>query len=135
MTLDDLPQWYSVVDFPPPDLHGNPCSHCKGSGITGEQYSHMSSTEYPPLLVDVLCSECDGCGHASHDDCAPNPHGSDADSIIEDEDWEENACLSCGGIGWNPVHAFPSELEPEEMVTLRVPCGCTESRVRVVSDR
>ncbi|WP_167458293.1 hypothetical protein [Streptomyces ardesiacus] len=132
-----LPE-YLYVDFPPIDLgSARPCDECGGSGLDaeGRTFAQPSDGGRPPLLVEVVCSKCEGCGRAEHlDDGCGHPHTDpDMDDGLYDED-EEAPCYSCAGREFNYLQAVVSdeEGEPVEAIYLRVPCGCTADRMRVV---
>jgi hypothetical protein len=133
---------YAEVSYPPPEVTGPPCPTCNGAGVTGEQYE-MATGADPVLLVDVFCPTCDGCGSADpkHAACNPAAHANaDAedylDALEDDLDSEEaERCPSCWGRQWNPVQGFGDfngKGDPERMVTLRVPCGCTTERTQLI---
>jgi hypothetical protein len=121
--------------FPPPEVPaGAACEACEGAGVTGQQYT-MSPPE-PPLVVDVFCGVCGGCGASDHERCN-GVHPADADwdpwaddpawdprdiAPVEGEDTEEDRCPSCFGRQWWACQAFPDP--PSEVLTLRMPCGC-----------
>lgn len=130
------------VTFPSPDLGGQPpCPSCAGAGVTGETYTLQTSEQYPPLLVDVFCPGCGGCGRANHTGCvflSPCTETLDrADDLAEDPDEDEEgelegACPSCQGRTWWICQGFAGEGEDTVMHHLRVPCGCTEGQVQYV---
>lgn len=185
----DDPDTVLVVDYPAPRLDGtDPCGHCNGAGTSGETWEQPSAKGRPPLLVDVVCRTCAGCGRAEHDRCAPGAHATDdpdeiavhLDDILGEYDQEAQAerCLSChgwefwytGGMTladekaaaageqlaaraqaagvseWDMAAAATfGELDEllgdgaqalaraaDTTVYLRMPCGCTEDRVRTV---
>jgi hypothetical protein len=130
-----LPE-YLYVDFPPIDLGGaRPCDECDGSGLDGRTFAQESDSGRPPLLVEVVCSKCEGCGRAEHlEDGCGHPHTDpDMDDGLYDED-EEAPCCSCAGREFNYVQAVlaDEEGEPVEVIYLRMPCGCTADRMRVI---
>ncbi|MET9776199.1 hypothetical protein ABZ023_18395 [Streptomyces sp. NPDC006367] len=137
-----LPE-YLYIDFPPIDLGGaRPCDGCEGSGLDGRTFAQETDGGRPPILAEVVCSECEGCGRAEHlDDGCGHPHANpdmDEDPYDEDEDPydedEELPCYPCAGRGFNYVQAVVSdeEGEPVEVIYLRVPCGCTADRMRII---
>ena len=110
--------------------HAMPCGNCGGLGVTGDCYEQPG--ELLTLVVDVICPDCAGCGNADpgHLGCPPDAHAElDEDWGEHEDDGEpgyESPCPSCiSGRGWNAVQAFGAD----EAVTLRVPCGCSESRL------
>ncbi|MER6616323.1 hypothetical protein [Streptomyces xantholiticus] len=132
-----LPE-YLYVDLPAPDLRGaRPCDACAGSGLDaeGRTFAQESDGGRPPLLVEVVCSKCEGCGRAEHaEDGCGHPHTDpDMDDGLYDED-EETPCYSCAGREFNYVQAVVSDDqgEPVEVIYLRLPCGCTADRMRVI---
>lgn len=140
-----LPE-YLHVDFPHPDLQGSPaCDTCGGSGIDaeGRTYASPSDNGQPPLLVEVMCSTCAGCGRAEHDmeNGCGFPHASmDAEDFLDecdedDPDYdEERPCLSCAGREFNYIQGFTrdDQDQPDEVLHIRMPCGCTADRMRVI---
>ncbi|MFG2408802.1 hypothetical protein ACGFR8_31550 [Streptomyces brevispora] len=137
-----LPE-YLYVDFPHPDLQGSPaCEACAGSGIDaeGRTYASPSDGGQPPLLVEVMCSTCGGCGRAEHDmeNGCGSPHADmDEDGLDdrdEDEYDEEPPCFSCAGREFNYHQGFTrdGQGEPDEVLYVRMPCGCTADRMRVI---
>jgi hypothetical protein len=107
--------------------HQHPCPACQGSGLTGERYT-MPAGDYV-LVIDVLCLACGGCGKGDpdHADCEAGWH---ADPDDEHDEPGEPACWSCGsGRGWYPVQGFTGEGDDMKMRVLRMPCGCSESRL------
>lgn len=71
-----------------------------------------------------------GCGY---------PHASmDAEGLLddynEDEDDEERPCLSCAGREFYYVQGFTrdDQDQPDEVLHVRMPCGCTADRMRVI---
>ncbi|MDV6291330.1 hypothetical protein R2F25_38615 [Streptomyces sp. UP1A-1] len=83
-----------------------------------------------------MCSKCEGCGRAEHlDDGCGLPHTDpDMDDGLYDDEAEEAPCYSCAGWEFNYLQAVVSdeEGEPVEAIHLRVPCGCTADRMRIV---
>jgi hypothetical protein len=130
-----LPE-YLYVDFPPPALNGaRPCDECDGSGLDGRTFAQESDGGQPPLLVEAVCSKCEGCGRAEHlEDGCGHPHTDpDMDDGLYDED-EETPCYPCAGREFNYVQAVlaDDQGEPVEVIYLRLPCGCTADRMRVI---
>ncbi|MET8270746.1 hypothetical protein [Streptomyces sp. NPDC005096] len=133
-----LPQ-YLYVDFPLPQLgDARPCGDCLGSGLDGRNFAQQSDGSMPPLLVEVICSTCFGCGRAEHDEengCGiPHAEG-DEDLVDEPDDWDEPECYSCAGREFNYLQGSTKDDqgEPVEVVYIRVPCGCTADRMRVIT--
>lgn len=131
----------AVVSFPPPTLPGRACSTCEGVGVTGERYRMQLSPDEQPLLVDVFCPRCGGCGRAEHDDetCTAREHAEDDDSGYDDEDdLDDVRCWSCRDRGWWSATGWPVDADRsavgDEVVTLRMPCGCTSGRVELIPD-
>ncbi|GAA3086418.1 hypothetical protein GCM10020000_86350 [Streptomyces olivoverticillatus] len=59
------------VEFPRPDVAGRTvCPACEGWGVSGERVER-ETTERLPLLADVMCRQCGGCGCADHEECPP----------------------------------------------------------------
>jgi hypothetical protein len=120
---------YATVDFPAPPASDTPCGRCGGKGVTGERYE--MTTDGPTLLVDVFCPDCGGCGNGDpeHRSCTPALHAwGDDDGWDEDEDPDVERCRSCDDRGWNAVDGF----NDDEVVTVRVPCGCQTDRIRLL---
>lgn len=120
----------------PPDQHpayARPCPGCGGEGVTGDRFEMPGDPGRPVLLVDVICGQCTGCGNGDpeHLDCRPDAHAypdDDGPDPDDDDGPHVHECYSCGtGRGWNAVQGFHGP-EPD-MVVLRVPCGCSESRL------
>lgn len=135
-----LPE-YLYVPFPAPDLGGaRPCGDCEGSGLDaeGRTYAQPSDGGQPPLLLEVVCSTCEGCGRAEHDpEGCGHPHTDpDMDDGLYDEDDEdqEPPCYSCAGREFNYMQGMLSDDqgEPVEVIYLRLPCGCTADRMRII---
>ncbi|MFI5990226.1 hypothetical protein ACIBAC_00030 [Streptomyces sp. NPDC051362] len=135
-----LPE-YLYVPFEASDLgDARPCDSCEGSGLDAEGRTFAQPTDggRPPLLVEVVCSKCEGCGRAEHaEDGCGRPHTDpDMDDGLYDEDDEdeESPCYSCAGREFNYMQAVVSDEqgEPVEVIYLRLPCGCTEDRMRVI---
>lgn len=132
----DAPATYRVT-FPTPELAGPACAGCAGAGVLAEQMQ-MPTGSGRVLLVDVFCAVCGGCGSAdpAHTACPPAAHAwhDDEDDDPDDDelpDGEEDRCPSCSGRGWFPVQGFTDA--GDQMVMLRVPCGCTTDRAELVS--
>ncbi|MFD9394200.1 hypothetical protein ACFWBB_26710 [Streptomyces sp. NPDC060000] len=135
-----LPE-YLYVPFPAPELGGaRPCDDCEGSGLDaeGRTFAQPSDGGRPPLLIEVVCSACEGCGRAEHDpEGCGHPHTDpDMDDGLYDEDDydEEPPCPSCAGREFNYMQGMLSDDqgEPVEVIYLRLPCGCTADRMRVI---
>ncbi|SEE85421.1 hypothetical protein SAMN05216483_6803 [Streptomyces sp. 2131.1] len=134
-----LPE-YLYVPLAAPDLgDARPCDDCQGSGLDaeGRAFAQPSDGGRPPLLVEVVCSKCEGCGRAEHaENGCGHPHTDpDMDDGLYDEDEdEESPCYSCAGREFNYVQAVVSDDqgEPVEAIYLRLPCGCTADRMRVI---
>lgn len=130
------------VTFPAPDLgDALPCTVCEGAGITGERYAMQAGTQ--PLIVDVFCPACGGCGRTAHEGCREEEHGIGVDDELDDfdlDDGEEDqdeedgqpACPSCDGRTWYPVQGFTEPGENAVVLVLRMPCGCTEDRAQPI---
>lgn len=122
-------QRYAYLPIDPHPAYVRVCAQCEGRGVTGDRYEMPTDTG-PILLVDVICDACTGCGNGdpAHMECAPDAHAYPDDDFDDDDQRDDGAeCLSCGsGRGWNAVQAFP---DADTMVVLRVPCGCSESRL------
>lgn len=135
-----LPQ-YLYVDFPLPQLgDARPCGDCEGSGLDGATFAQQSDGDMPPLLVEVVCSTCLGCGRAEHDEengCGILHAEGDEDLVDDFDDWDmpEGTCYSCAGREFNYVQGFTKDDqgEPVEVVYVRTPCGCTADRMRVIT--
>jgi hypothetical protein len=135
---------YGVVPFPRPGPYERPCGTCGGAGVTGDQYEVAGPAV--TLLADLMCPACGGCGNGDpeHRDCPPALHAS-ADDLLDfglDElddydDDQADPCPSCQDRQWNAVMSFPEneagEPEATEVAYVRVPCGCAEDRVVLVS--
>lgn len=132
------------LPLPAPELPGDPCADCTGAGVTGEVYRWPSGPDSPILIVDVPCLTCRGCGRAEHDEAceAPEHHGDRElrdDDLDDDDAGEEHeyACPSCHGrlcllaTGWRT--GPDSEPLDDEVLTIRVPCGCTTDRLQPVT--
>lgn len=136
-----LPE-YLHVPFPAPDLgDAAPCTACQGSGLDaeGRTFAQPSDGGRPPLLVEVVCSHCEGCGRAEHDleeGCGwPHTDPDMDDGLYDEDDYdEEPPCYSCAGREFNYVQGVLSDDqgEPVEVVYLRVPCGCTADRMQII---
>jgi hypothetical protein len=135
-----LPE-YLYVPFPAPDLgDASPCDSCQGSGLDaeGRTFAQPSDGGRPPLLIEVVCSVCEGCGRAEHDpEGCGHPHTDPDmdDGLYEEDDYdEEPPCLSCAGREFNYMQGMLSDDqgEPVEVIYLRLPCGCTADRMRIV---
>jgi hypothetical protein len=132
-------QDYLYVPFPAPDLRGaRPCDECAGTGLDadGTTFASPSDGGRPPLLVEVVCNACEGCGRAEHDieNGCGLPH-TDPDMNEDLEEREEAPdCYSCSDVGFYYVQGFTTgeDGEPEEVLYVRQPCGCTEDRMRVI---
>ncbi len=132
---------------PEPYRGPDPCPGCAGQKISGEQV--MLTPGRRTLLIDCLCTLCQGCGSSQHlnpdddpdnssdnspdDDPDNSPDNSPDDdpdddpdnSPDDDPDDSPDGKLCCGGRGWFPATAW-STRDPNLAVTLRVPCGCSE---------
>lgn len=109
--------------------HQQPCPACQGSGVTGERYE-LPTGPYV-LLVDVICPACGGCGNGNpaHAGCQPEQHAY-PDEDDNGESGGEPTCWSCGSArGWYPVQGFTGEGDNTRMYLLRMPCGCSETRL------
>jgi hypothetical protein len=139
-------QLYAVLPIPAHPPYLRPCQECDGHGVTGDRYEMAGDDGAPILLVDVICSECGGCGNGDpeHADCPPDAHAYPEDysnSIGEYDDDDEGSgeprCYSCGsGRGWNAVQGIgqSDDGDPEGLAVLRVPCGCSADRLVVGFD-
>jgi hypothetical protein len=135
---------YAVLPLPAHPPYPHPCGPCNGAGVTGERYEMPPGTPGGPiLLVDVICPSCDGCGNGdpAHAGCPRDAHAYpdevDPYPVAYDDDEPEAGCPSCGsGRGWNPVQGFTGGSGPYETAgyVLRVPCGCSESRLVLADD-
>jgi hypothetical protein len=131
MTTDQL----AVVNYPAPALFGSPCPECSGSGLTGERYEAPGGAY--PLLVDVLCPTCLGCGNADHDRCRVSAHADPEGIGFDPSEWDDDGqdgdahpCPECRGRTWNPMQGY----DDSGVKWLRVPCGaCMSDRVRLVA--
>lgn len=122
--------------FPAPERHTgvHQCARCGGRGVTGDQYEMPVGNGETVLVVDQICGRCGGCGRDDeHQDCAPTAHATwdrgedwerwDDELLDELEDPNQGpSCMSCCGRKWNAVQG----LGDDEVVYLRVPCGCAE---------
>lgn len=128
----------TYVPFPSPPLHASPCHSCGGKGITRRHALMETSEGKPPLLIDIFCPHCDGCGNADHTTCDPGAHANDglAELMPDYEDGDSGPqCPSCGGLEYAAVQGLPSEgpATDDDMVTLRMPCGlCTTDRAELI---
>ncbi|KLL11561.1 hypothetical protein [Protofrankia coriariae] len=120
--MNNLPRL--ALELPAPTFTGPPCPSCKGKGVTDLRYEW--TTERAVLMVDVLCDDCTGCGSADHQGCDTARHAEqDQDDYPDDDTNEEPGCPSCDGRGWHPLQGFTEDT----MLTLRMPCGCTEEQL------
>ncbi|MGV9509345.1 hypothetical protein ACWDQZ_27470 [Streptomyces tendae] len=136
-----VPQ-YLFIDLPAPELgDARPCDDCGGNGLTGETFALGVNDDSgtPPLLVEVVCPSCLGCGRAEHDEergCG-FLHAEDDEGLLDDWDDEqdEEPCYSCHGhlFYYLPGITKDDNGEPEQVVYLRHPCGCTEDRARIIT--
>lgn len=69
----------------------------------------------PPLIVEVVCGTCLGCGRAEHDEVngcgAPHTEGDD-DRFDDVDDWDlpdEPECYSCADREFNYVQGFTKD--------------------------
>jgi len=156
-TADSHPL-YAYMPYPAPTVTGAVCPECDGEGVSGELYAMPGDAGPAPLLVDVLCARCLGCGADACPELAvgevevwdmwgeaveipADAWEDDEPDEDEEEAREEEAehlpdlrCRSCDGRGWYPLQGWPSDPDDGEAVTvLRVPCGCMEAFVTLIS--
>lgn len=125
------------VYLPAPRYVGEPggdpvCERCAGTGVSGDRYELASDIGAgAPLLVDEFCGQCQGCGRATHDGCAPLEHADIDRGEIDDEDLDDldEVCPSCWGRQWWACQAFNGGV----VSYLRLPCGCATSLLVEVS--
>jgi hypothetical protein len=152
---------YAVLPIPPHAPYPQTCATCGGRGVTGDRFEMPTTETTPTLLVDVICPDCLGCGNGDpdHAACPADAHAypeeyagpececnggppcdcPDCDHLdcVYRDDEEAQSCPSCGsGRGWNAVHGVGTseDGEPEGLAILRVPCGCSESRLVIGDD-
>jgi len=137
---------YLHIDYPRPDLAGRPaCASCEGWGVSGERVER-ETTVHLPLLADVMCPRCSGCGRADHGECPKGTHGLEPsyeqgqflatydkarDELVD----PHGACACRGGRGfyYHLMHRRPPSGGPGWVIAvLRIPCGCQAQRARVV---
>lgn len=130
---------YLYIDFPEPELGGTErCEDCSGSGLSGDVFAMESDNGMPPLIVEVVCSTCLGCGRTAHDEengCGVLHAGEDADEFFDDQDDEDEQerCFSCRGPGFHYTQGITEDDHSNELeVWTRTPCGCATSRARVI---
>ncbi|MCG8971798.1 hypothetical protein [Streptomyces sp. CL12-4] len=134
---------YLFIDLPAPELgDARPCEDCRGRGLTGDTFALGVNDDSgtPPLLVEVVCPSCLGCGRAEHDEergCGHLHAEGDEDLLderAEEDDQDEEPCYSCHG--WRfyylPGVTKDDNGAPQQVVYLRHPCGCTESSARII---
>ena len=124
-----------MAEFPAPTLPGAACSGCDGAGVTGQMYRWQVQPHDRPLLVEVLCPTCGGCGRAEHDDdtCDAPEHPGYDDDVDEGLDDEPDRCRSCWGVGWFTVQGWSTGADgrpvDDSVTVLRMPCGCAAYRL------
>lgn len=118
--------------LPPPTPFQGPtrCPTCAGAKVLPDWYPFDLAAPRR-LVIQPLCPTCQGCGRAEHEGCQPGEHAdhdpTDDDHDDLDADLSSGPCPSCQGRGWWPMQSFPSP--PTTIIYLRVPCGCSESRL------
>lgn len=140
-----------TVDFPRPTSPAEPCSSCAGTGLSG--HTLLTQLDDAPdtgarrlLVVDTFCTDCLGCGRADHDQCGPATHPASDSYHDELEDLERDEheladpCPSCGPgrPGWNLNVVYqpgPDGDDEGEALYVRMPCGCTQDRIRALPDK
>ncbi|MGA5411614.1 hypothetical protein ACPCSC_30705 [Streptomyces lavendulocolor] len=133
---------YLFIDLPAPELgDARPCEDCRGSGLTGDTVALGVNDESgtPPLLVEVTCPTCLGCGRTEHDEergCG-FLHAEGDEGLLDDwdDDQDDDPCYSCHGhrFYYLPGITKDDNSEPEQVVYLRHPCGCTEGSARIIT--
>ncbi|MDI3102084.1 hypothetical protein QJ054_34165 [Streptomyces sp. AN-3] len=132
---------YLFIDLPAPELDdARPCDDCRGSGLTGDTFALgvNDGSGTPPLLVEVVCPSCLGCGRAEHDEergCGFLHAEGDEDLLNDwDDEQDEEPCYSCHGRLFYYLPGITNDDgEPEQVVYLRHPCGCTEGSARIIT--
>lgn len=133
------------LPLPDPITGPDACRACAGTGVTDDVVSLDEPTATAIIICWILCPECLGCGHTTHDHCKARDHADpealglhpeDDDDLDDDlEDEPEDECPSCHGRRWWPMQAFDNVEtdtwaggghEPT-MYWVRTPCGCTEN--------
>jgi hypothetical protein len=106
---------------PEPYTGADPCALCGGRRVTGDRFL-VDAGAAPPLVVDVFCGDCGGCGRANHDDCDVTEHADvDRGEWPEEEFEVERTCASCSDRRWWACQSF----NEDEIAYLRMPCGCS----------
>ncbi|MEJ8654619.1 hypothetical protein WKI65_42965 [Streptomyces sp. MS1.AVA.3] len=133
---------YLYIDFPAPALgSANPCLDCSGSGLSGDTVATESGDGMPPLVIEVVCDTCRGCGRSEHDEesgCGILHAGEDEAEFFGDQDDEDEEsggapCNSCHGPGYFYVPGFSEDQHGNDIeMWTRTPCGCASGRARVV---
>jgi hypothetical protein len=126
---EQQPKMY-FFDIPTPDLgDSEPCPACSGRGSkSGEQAMVRAERLDRPVLLDIVCGLCRGCGRAEHGSCTAGVHT--GDSFLPGDDWA-HSCQACGGrrfryVDFSDEDAFGNHVA----VYLRQPCGCAQELMR-----
>src|SRR5690348_5520511 len=92
---EQQPKMY-VFDLPAPDLgESEACPMCAGRGSKpGEQAMVPAERLDRPVLLDIVCGLCLGCGRTKHDDCTAGVHA--GEPFLPGDRWA-HSCQSCGG--------------------------------------
>lgn len=137
---------FFYVEFPPPDVADRvACPVCEGRGVSGERVER-ETTMHLPLLADVMCRRCGGCGCAGHDECPKGIHPAETPSeqgrflasydAARDELVNPRGACSCRagrGFYYHMVHRrAPDGVPGWVLAVLRIPCACQTRRVRIV---
>lgn len=134
------------VEFPRPDVAGRTvCPACEGWGVSGERVER-ETTERLPLLADVMCRQCGGCGCADHEECPQGIHAGEPPyeqgkflasyDAARDELVNPHGACSCRedrGFYYHMVHRrAPDGIPGWVLAVLRIPCACQAHRARVI---
>lgn len=123
------PKMY-VFDIPAPDLgDSEPCPVCGGRGSkSGERAMACAERLDRPVLLDIVCGLCRGCGRAEHDSCTAGVHA--GERFLPGDDWA-HSCQSCGGRRFRYVDSSDEDVFGNTVaVYLRQPCGCAQELMR-----
>jgi hypothetical protein len=119
-----------VFEIPAPDLgESDACPMCAGRGSKpGEQAMVPAERLDRPVLLDIVCGLCLGCGRTEHDDCTAGVHA--GDPFLSGGLWA-HSCQSCGGRRFRYVDSSDEDAFGNTVaVYLRQPCRCAKELMR-----
>jgi len=120
-------------NLPLPELDGaEPCPRCMGLGTKAGEHDMVHAENLGrPVLLDIVCSQCRGCGRAEHASCDAGVHAGDA---FRPGDGAPVSCWSCGNRRFRYVTSSDVDMFGNVVTSyLRQPCACAQDLMREIT--